>query len=88
MDYYAQLDKAKAMGRKYADACIELGQTAPDDAPLSGEWAGAITLDYIIRALGGDPDSIEDFERTDVADHWEDGYLSAPWPVTDTSEEN
>lgn len=79
-DYYTQMDDARAMGREYAEAGISYGQTEPEDYPLSGEWAGAITVDDIVAALGADPECIENYEREDVADYWEDGYRSAAWP--------
>ena len=80
MDYFETLDAARDMGREYAENGIAAGETEPDDAPLSGEWAGALLPEDIIRALGADPDEIEWFERVDVLDHWEDGYYSAAWP--------
>ena len=79
--YFDALDKARAMGREYAENGIAAGDTEPDESPLSGEWAGAVTVRDIFDALGGDFDSADEWEHTDVADHWEAGYYSAPWPI-------
>mgnify|MGYP000471649478 CR=1 FL=1 len=79
-DWYATLDQAKALGLEYANNGIAAGEREPDDSPLSGEWAGAITPNDLIRMLGGDPASCEEWEISDVCDHWEDGYHSADWP--------
>jgi hypothetical protein len=83
MDWFETLDKAREMGREYADNGIAAGDREPDDAPLSGEWAGAILPDDVIRGLGGDPETIEDFERDDILSFWEDGYFGADWPGTE-----
>lgn len=81
-DYYAQLDAAKAYGLEYANNGIAAGERLPEDSPLSGEWAGAITWQDIARHVAPDVDldKVEDFEITDLCDHWESGYLSANWP--------
>lgn len=82
MSYYGDLDRAKALGLEYATNGIEAGEFRPAESPLSGEWAGGVTVEDIARMLGvSDPSALEDFERTDIADHWEDGYNSADWPV-------
>lgn len=80
MDWFETLDRAKALGREYADNGIAGGDTSPEESPLSGEWAGAVTPADVVRQLGGDPDTLEEWEVTDICDHWEDGYRSAPWP--------
>lgn len=79
-DWYAMLDRAKALGRQYADNGIASGETMPQDAPLSGEWAGAILPKDVVEQLGGDISKLEHFEVEDILDHWEDGYNSAAWP--------
>lgn len=81
-DYYSDLDRAKALGLVYANNGIEAGQFRPDESPLSGEWADGLTVEDIARQLGvTDPSKLEEFELTDIADYWEDGYRSADWPV-------
>jgi len=81
-DYLNDLNRAKALGLEYANNGIAAGEQAPQDSPLSGEWADGITVRDIFVQLGADYDKAEDFERTDVADSWEDGYRSAAWPFT------
>jgi hypothetical protein len=82
MSYYSDLDAAKALGREYAENGIAAGEFRPAESPLSGEWAGGPTVEDIARTLGvSDPSKLEDFELTDIADYWEDGYNSADWPV-------
>jgi hypothetical protein len=81
-DWFADLDRAKALGLEYAQNGIAGGQRSPEDSPLSGEWADGITPNDIIVQLGGDPSKLEDWEIQDVCDNWEDGYLSAEWPET------
>lgn len=84
MSYYDDLNKAKALGLEYANNGIAAGDTSPEESPLSGEWAGAVTVDDIARMLGVvDPATLDDFEREDIADYWEDGYFSANWPEED-----
>lgn len=80
MDWFETLDRAKALGREYADNGIAGGQTAPEESPLSGEWAGAITPKDIVAQLGGDIEKTEHFEVEQILDYWEDGYNSAEWP--------
>ena len=85
MDWFETLDKARQMGREYAINVINGGQTEPEETPLSGEWAGAISPRDIVRELAGDDaeafERLESWELTDILDHWEDGYNSAPWPT-------
>lgn len=85
MDWFETLDKARSMGREYAINGIAGGQTAPEDAPLSGEWAGAISpRDIITELAGGDAgafDRLDAWEVADLLDAWEDGYNGAPWPT-------
>lgn len=82
MEWNEQLAKAKANGREYADNGIAAGQRTPDESPLSGEWAGALTpKDVVEMAAGpGTFDNAQDYEVTELCDAWEDGYLSAEWP--------
>lgn len=80
MDWFETLDRAKALGSDYANNGIAGGQTAPEESPLSGEWAGAIRPVDVVAALGGDVDALEEWEVEDILSHWEDGYHSAPWP--------
>lgn len=80
--YYEDLDRARALGLAYATTGIEGGEFRPAESPLSGEWAGSITVEDIARELGvTDPSTLEEFEHTDIADAWEDGYRSADWPA-------
>lgn len=81
-DYYTDLERIKAAGRAYANAAIAAGETAPNDAPFSGEWAGGLLLqDALDMAdIARRFDDLDDFEQTDVLDAWEDGYFSAAWP--------
>lgn len=78
--WFEILDRAKAMGREYADNGIAGGQTEPEESPLSGEWAGAITPKDVVERLGGDYDKLDSFEVDDILSFWEDGYNSAEWP--------
>lgn len=80
IDWFAMLDRAKALGREYADNGIAGGDTAPEESPLSGEWAGAITPKDVVAQLGGNIETLEHFEVEDILSHWEDGYNSADWP--------
>lgn len=80
MDWYAMLDRAKALGLEYATNGIAGGETEPEESPLSGEWAGSLTPKDVVAQLGGDIEKLEDWEVTDILDHWEDGYNSAAWP--------
>ncbi len=82
MDWFEQVAKAKANGREYADNGIAAGEKSPSDAPLSGEYAGALTpRDVVEMAAGpGTFANAQDFEVTELCDAWEDGYYSAPWP--------
>jgi len=81
-DYYSDLDKIKAAGRKYAENCIAAGETEPLDSPFSGEWADGLTGQDVLNAAGIKATfaDLDDFDQTDVLDSWETGYLSAPWP--------
>lgn len=85
--WYEMLDRAKALGKGYADNGIAGGETMPQDAPLSGEWAGAILPKDVVEQLGGDYSALEDWEVTDILDHWEDGYNSAEWPERPSEED-
>ena len=81
-DYYSDLDRIRAAGLEYALNGIAAGGTEPEEALFSGEWADGLTgqdaLDNAgIRATFAD---LDDFDRTDVLDYFEDGYNSAPWP--------
>lgn len=80
-DYYNDLDRASELGRKYAESAIASGQMEPHMDPLNGEWAGDISPADIAEQLGANYDMLEDFERDDIADHWEDGYQKADWPA-------
>lgn len=80
-NYYADLNAAKALGLEYATNGIAAGDLSPLDSPLSGEWADGPTVRDIFQQLGWNYDAADDFEQSDVADHWEAGYYSAPWPV-------
>lgn len=81
-DYYADLDRIRAAGLEYANNGIAAGETAPDDAPFSGEWAHGLIGQDALDAAGISAvfDDLDDFERDDVLDAWEDGYRSADWP--------
>lgn len=81
-DWFEQLAKAKANGREYADNGIAAGEQSPQESPLSGEWAGALTPRDVVEMVAGPGtfDNAYDSEVTDLCDAWEDGYLSAPWP--------
>lgn len=83
-DWYSMLDRAKALGKAYAENGIAGGETEPEDAPLSGEFAGSISpRDIVTELAGGDADAygrLADFEVDDILNHWEDGYNSAAWP--------
>ena len=78
--WYEMLDRARALGLEYATNGIAGGERAPEESPLSGEWAGAISPRDIVGQLGGDYSKLEDFEVSDICDSWEDGYNSADWP--------
>lgn len=80
-NYFTDLDSAKALGLEYATNGITAGDTEPLDSPLSGEWADGPTVRDIFQQLGWNYSKATDWELTDVADHWEDGYNSAQWPV-------
>lgn len=84
-DYYADLDRIRAAGLEYATNGIAAGETAPLDAPFSGEWAGGLTGQDVLDAAGVDATfgELDDFEQADILDSWEDGYLSAEWPSSD-----
>lgn len=84
--WFEMLDRAKANGRQYAENGIAGGDRQPEDSPLSGEWAGAILPKDVVSELGGDIDTLEGWEVTDILDHWEDGYNSADWPERPDSE--
>lgn len=78
--WYEMLDRAKALGGEYAANGIAAGERMPQESPLSGEWDGAITPKDVVRQLGGNPDTLEDFELSDICDAWEDGYWQEAWP--------
>lgn len=81
--WFDVLDKAKALGLEYANNGIAGGETKPEESPLSGEHAGAISPRDIVEQLTGNRhmiDNLEGFEVQDILDHWEDGYNAAPWP--------
>jgi len=82
MDWFEQLAKAKANGLEYANNGIAAGQRTPDEAPLSGEWAGSVTpRDVVNMACDADAFEIaEEWAVTELCDAWEDGYNAAPWP--------
>lgn len=82
MDYYETLDAAKAAGLEYADNGIEAGEFRPMESPFSGEWSGGLDGQDVLEVLGIERewDTLEEFEQTDILDHWEDGYDSADWP--------
>lgn len=81
-DYYSDLDRLREAGAAYALAGIRQGDTTPDDAPFSGEYADGLTGQDALNMAGINATfaTLEDFEQADVLDHWEAGYLSAPWP--------
>lgn len=81
-DYYSDLDRIRAAGLAYANNAMAAGDVVPDDAPFSGEWADGLTGQDALDMAGIDArfSDLDEFEQTDVLDHWEDGYLSAPWP--------
>jgi hypothetical protein len=83
MDWFEQLAKAKANGREYADNGIAAGEQHPQESPLSGEWAGALTpRDVVEMACGPQTYPIaQDWAIEELCDAWEDGYNSAPWPM-------
>lgn len=80
--YYDDLQRCRTAGREYADNGIAVGDTVPDDAPFSGEWADGLTGQDVLDAAGIDArfDELEDWEQADILNYWEDGYLSASWP--------
>lgn len=73
-----QFDAAHALGTTKAQAEIADGATNGREAPLSGEWAGDITLDEISRAVGFTATDIFNDELSDALDElgnaWERGY--------------
>lgn len=81
-DYYSDLDAIRAAGFEYATNGIAAGETEPDDTPFSGEWADGLTGQDALDAAGirAAFTDLDDFERADVLDAWEGGYLSAAWP--------
>jgi hypothetical protein len=83
MEWNEQLAKAKANGLEYATNGIAAGERSPSESPLSGEWAGALTpRDVVNMACGADVfDNAQEWEVTELCDAWEDGYLSAEWPL-------
>ena len=69
MDWFEQVAKAKANGREYADNGIAAGEQVPQESPLSGEWAGALTpRDVVEMATSPLPDG----------EVWEDGRTAGP----------
>lgn len=81
-DYFSDLDACRQAGLDYARACIAYGDTAPLEAPFSGEWADGLTGQDVLDAAGirASFDRLDDFEQADVLDCWEAGYFSADWP--------
>lgn len=84
-DYYSELDRIKAAGLEYATNGITAGEMMPMESPFSGEWADGLTGQDVLDAAGITArfDALEDYEQTDVLDHWESGYNSAEWPFPD-----
>lgn len=82
-DYYTDLDRIHAAGLEYANNGIAQGETSPEESPFSGEWADGLTGQDVLNAAGivATFNELEEFEQTDILDAWEDGYLSAPWPI-------
>jgi hypothetical protein len=82
MEWNEQLAQAKANGREYADNGIAAGERFPQESPLSGEWAGALTpRDVVEMACGPQTYPIaQDWAIEELCDSWEDGYNSAEWP--------
>lgn len=69
MNWFEQLAKAKANGLEYATNGIAQGERAPQESPLSGEWAGAITpRDVVEMSTSPLPDG----------EVWEDGRTAGP----------
>lgn len=81
-DWFEQLAKAKDNGLAYAMAGIMQGETVPQDSPLSGEWAGALTPRDVVEGAAGPGtfENAQEWEVTELCDSWEDGYNGAPWP--------
>lgn len=81
-EYFTDLDRIRAAGLEYATNGIAAGDTMPDDAPFSGEWADGLTGQDVLDSagIGATFADLEDFEQVDILDAWEAGYLSAAWP--------
>jgi hypothetical protein len=69
MDWFEQLAKAKSNGLEYATNGIAAGEVSPQESPLSGEWAGAITPRDVVEM------STRPLSDGDV---WEDGRTAGP----------
>lgn len=82
-DYYSDLQAIRAAGLQHAVDHMANGTTAPEESLFSGEWADGLTGQDALDYAGIDArfNDLEDFERTDVMDSFEDGYLSAEWPT-------
>ena len=82
-DWFETLDRARALGKQYAENGIAGGDTEPEEHPLDSMEYGRITVRDVVTELSGDPtayERLEHFEIDDIASHWEDGYNSAEWP--------
>lgn len=81
-DYYSQLDAIRAAGLEYANNSLANGDTEPMEAPFSGEWADGLTGQDVLDMAGIEAtfSELEEFERFDILDYWEDGYYRAEWP--------
>lgn len=70
-DYQPYADRARRAGTEYAS-------THPaKDAPLSGEYAGDLTPDQLMRDIGLDPYETAAEDSSALCDLFEDAYFSA-----------
>lgn len=71
-----QQDDATNHGIEYALAEIANGNDAPDDSPLSGEWADSMTPRKVAGNVGYQDTDDQDYAEgeTELADAWEMGY--------------
>ena len=67
--------KAWERGRQFGESQIGAGFSLVDGV-LSGEFAGTPLPNEVLRDLGIDPDTADDFLIADVCDAWEEGYYS------------